>query len=1043
MPIVAKADNLTPINTDYNISDEADVIAIRILPNPNHYSAARWYQSQNFQGSPQSLLVDGYDAVRDGRTVYVNAANVDLASQTIYTNIYLISYNQSPDYNTVDVLGQIIKNWRFNSNLNTPGQCNISTLLCEQDTDCSESQSCVINGEAPGRCLPAEEQVCYVDSDCADGIYCSSLRAKVNRDVRRLGVLGDLREALSSFKQINGRYPVLAAGSYIPLTTTSVWPSWQSAFLPQIGATQSSLDPINFLGSCPGYDPITCWDATNNKFADPNPLDSEFELPSASHAFVYTSDANGSNYNLCASMETKSLGYNTAEGQLAESGCVDSGSAYVGSSSNEAPVLISTNLAGEQDKVFNGFIRVLDPENNTLNWSINTNTANWSGWSAAPILQDTANPNQKRLYAAKAGVPGVYNVSLNVNDGYGGTLATVTPIVIGNNPPLIQANDINYYPSVVLPLIINFSVTDNDQPVSYTFNHATWNSGPFDLLAPSHAMFLGSSNYRVGDTVHYTLKYNLLTSNSFPTDTNFVYTIGATDKYSNNSEKQININVKADPPALDFNCNENVRVGSQYYCGLGWGKQGDHTITYSVVGSLPPGLTITEASNLYEPDIENDISTLDFWQKIRKLATNMWHKISLRATAAPMVSPFYVIQGTPITASTNNIIKVRAENEFGAVSEKEFVLNINTYCGDGLLQKPNTEARGGFYNDGFEDCDGNQGVVTSAGKIPDSNPNYQYGCTTKSGDTVPYPIPNYQYFCTFTDADDENGGGFCGDGICQAQIKINGTLTSWENQNNCPEDCSEDGGKGNDGPTDDGKGNDGPTDDGKGNDGPGDEDGDVPGEDGSSDCGVIEYEGQTYQTVMIGEQCWMAENLNVGTRINSNADQNSQGVIQKYCYDDLESNCDIYGGLYQINAATRWTSQGICPNGWHIPLDEEFWELEYYATQDYSGLACSLNQTSLLPRCQPAGESLRAIDFGGTDLFGFNALESGFIKNNNGNSQHLKLNQAGYFWTPSIINNYPNLYLTTTVRAIGDWDKNIVRFSNFAYDAFSIRCVKD
>lgn len=774
VPTLVKAYNLTPINTDYNISDEADVIAIRILPNPNHYSAARWYQSQNFQGSPQSLLVDGYDAVRDGRTVYVNAANVDLPSQTIYTNIYLISYNQSPDYGTVDVLGQIIKNWRFNSNLNTPGQCNISTLLCEQDADCSQAQSCVINGDAPGRCLPIEEQTCYVDSDCGDGIYCNSLRAKVNRDVRRLGILGDLREALSSFKQINGRYPVLSAGSYIPLTTTSVWPSWQSAFLPQIGAKQTSLDPINFLGLCPGYDPITCWDATDNKFADPNPLDSNFELPAASQAFVYTSDANGSNYTLCASMETKSLGYNTAEGQLADSGCVDSGSAYVGSSDNEAPVLISTNLAGEQDKMFNGFIRVLDPENNTLTWSINTNSANWSGWSAAPILQDTANPNQKRLYAARAGVPGVYNVSLNVSDGYGGALATVTPIVIGNNPPLIQANDVNYYPSVILPLIINFSVTDNDQPVSYTFNHATWNSGPFDLLAPSHAIFLGSSNNRVGDTVNYTLKYNLLTSNSFPTDTNFVYTIGATDSYSNNAEKQINIKVKADPPALDFNCNENVRVGTQYYCGLGWGKQGDHTITYSVVGSLPPGLSITEASNLYDPGIGEDITSLNFWQQIKRLATNTWRKISLRATAAPIVSSFYVIQGVPTVASSNNVIKVRAENEFGAVSEKEFVLNINNYCGDGMLQAPNTEAKGGFYNDGYEDCDHSAGTTSNATA---SNSGLQYCCTTQTA-TV-YPITTTDQ-CVFSSVFE--GGGFCGDGFC---------TTNFENTTNCAIDCGQ------------------------------------------------------------------------------------------------------------------------------------------------------------------------------------------------------------------------------------------------------------
>ena len=57
-------------------ADAADAIAVRIIPNPNHYSIVRWYEAQGFEGSPQALVVDGYEAIRDGRTVYVNAANV-------------------------------------------------------------------------------------------------------------------------------------------------------------------------------------------------------------------------------------------------------------------------------------------------------------------------------------------------------------------------------------------------------------------------------------------------------------------------------------------------------------------------------------------------------------------------------------------------------------------------------------------------------------------------------------------------------------------------------------------------------------------------------------------------------------------------------------------------------------------------------------------------------------------------------------------------------------------------------------------------------
>jgi len=58
-------------------------------------------------------------------------------------------------------------------------------------------------------------------------------------------------------------------------------------------------------------------------------------------------------------------------------------------------------------------------------------------------------------------------------------------------------------------------------------------------------------------------------------------------------------------------------------------------------------------------------------------------------------------------------------------------------------------------------------------------------------------------------------------------------------------------------------------------------------------------DGKTYNTVQIGDQCWFKENLNVGTRINGVQEQTDNSVIEKYCYADLESNCDIYGGLYQ------------------------------------------------------------------------------------------------------------------------------------------------
>ncbi|HQO11020.1 MAG TPA: dickkopf-related protein [bacterium] len=779
------------INNTFIDDKDSDVIAVRVLPNPNHYSAARWYKSQGFSGSPQALLVDGYDAVRDGRTVYVNAANVDLATKNIYTNIYLISYNQNPQLKTVDVLGQIISHWRFNSNLTTAGNCYISTLLCENDNDCSQGQYCFGKTEAPGRCRPQENSVCYTDADCTQGLYCDSLRAKVARDVRRLRMLGDLRESLSAFKKINNKYPILGAGTYLPLSSISVWPSWQSLFLPQLGMPQSLIDPINKLGPCAGYNSETCWNEETKAFADPNPQDNNLELPGGSYAFVYSGDSNGSNYTLCAAMETKSLGYNTTEGQLAESGCVSSGAGYIGSGNNLAPVLIATNLQGQQDQEFNGFIKVIDPDGNPMDWSINTAATVWTNWrnngqnNVAPIMLDTSNPHQKKIYAQAAGNPGTYNLSLSVADGQGGVLSTVTPITIVNTAPLIQSDDIYYYPSTVIPLTINFSLSDKDQPISYTITKATWNSGPYDLLAPANATFLSESHHQVGDTVYYTLKYNLHTSNKFTHDTTFVYVITAKDKYNNTATRQLNINIKIDPPVLDFNCASSVRVGSYYSCRLGFSKQGDHTITYRAVGSLPSGLSIGEVmqpgGGVGGGSIQASRGSL--WRFISKLSS--WFK----AAEAAVANTSYALQGTPTTAASAVSIKIKAENEFGAVSEREFLLNINNYCGDGVRQAPNSEGRGGFYNDGHEDCDGNSGIISDRSQIGSTSPTLQYGCTTKLGGAVPYPIMN-TYYCIYLSADDPNGGGYCGDGICQARIIRNNQLTPWEIGGYCLEDCT-------------------------------------------------------------------------------------------------------------------------------------------------------------------------------------------------------------------------------------------------------------
>ena len=99
-------------------------------------------------------------------------------------------------------------------------------------------------------------------------------------------------------------------------------------------------------------------------------------------------------------------------------------------------------------------------------------------------------------------------------------------------------------------------------------------------------------------------------------------------------------------------------------------------------------------------------------------------------------------------------------------------------------------------------------------------------------------------------------------------------------------------------------------------------------------------DGQTYKTVVIGEQLWMAENLNIGTMINSTKpgyEMSDNQIIEKYCWDNNEDFCNgenemmKKGGFYEWKEAVQYWDgqpqhpvQSICPEGWHIPSIDEW-----------------------------------------------------------------------------------------------------------------------
>jgi len=273
----------------------SDGIAVRVMPNPNSISPTRWYlENIKNQGSPSQLMVDGYQAVRDGRSVYVSAANIQtagtpvtgIAPEQLYINIYIISYTQAlldeteENSATADIFGQLLNNWTFNVNI-----LDASTYgKCQKIKDNSETGA-----------------FCFVDTQCGykNGEYCASVKAYIVRDVKRLADIRDIETHLNNYYKTTGKYPKLEAGSYLPQKSISVWPSWQETLGASLGVTLP-VDPLNKLRGCVGlYDPNTCWDKTKQKFNGIIPN----ELP-LGNVYQYISQNEGKSYQLCAVMET-------------------------------------------------------------------------------------------------------------------------------------------------------------------------------------------------------------------------------------------------------------------------------------------------------------------------------------------------------------------------------------------------------------------------------------------------------------------------------------------------------------------------------------------------------------------------------------------------------------------------------------------------------------------------------------------------------------------------------------------------------------------
>jgi len=207
-------------------------------------------------------------------------------------------------------------------------------------------------------------------------------------------------------------------------------------------------------------------------------------------------------------------------------------------------------------------------------------------------------------------------------------------------------------------------------------------------------------------------------------------------------------------------------------------------------------------------------------------------------------------------------------------------------------------------------------------------------------------------------------------------------------------------------------------------------------------CGGIltdPRDNQQYPTVQIGTQCWMAQNLNVGTMVNGSSNQTNNSTIEKYCYNNDVNNCNTYGGLYQWDEAMGYTttagSQGICPPGWHIPTDAEWCMLTTFLDPTVNCNTWGWSGTDAGGKMKETGTThWYSPNTGATNSSGFTALGAGFRHGGN----FLNLRSNVYFWSSSEYSSTTGIYRGLSYDYAG-----VGRSYDYKTTGFSVRCLRD
>ncbi|MDZ7741868.1 MAG: FISUMP domain-containing protein [Bacteroidota bacterium] len=191
-------------------------------------------------------------------------------------------------------------------------------------------------------------------------------------------------------------------------------------------------------------------------------------------------------------------------------------------------------------------------------------------------------------------------------------------------------------------------------------------------------------------------------------------------------------------------------------------------------------------------------------------------------------------------------------------------------------------------------------------------------------------------------------------------------------------------------------------------------------------CGttITDDDNNIYNTVLIGNQCWMAENMKYETETGS------------LCYGENPSNCATYGRLYDwatmMNGSSSSNSvpsgvQGICPDGWHIPGNAE-WDILVTHLGGSSLAGGKMKETGTTHWLSP--------NTGATNESGFTALPGGY--HHAGGDTFFYLYKHGFWWSATG-NSSSEAYRWGLSYNEADVNQDY----DLKVQSFSVRCLKD